>query len=177
MHVHRPHLTLSWRLVALVLAFSMVAVLFAGVSPAFAQSGTPRLPAGANALQRAYQREQKWLTLQTDNLKRGDQVATRLQTFIDNQNGKGKDTTKLAAALAAAKTQLADAHSAHDAAAALLSTHAGFDNSGKVTDLAQARQTLTSAVQSLWKSHRTLCQALRDMRVALRTYRQANKTS
>ena len=120
-------------------------------------------------------RERNWLNLQQQRLDDANTVAGQVQTYINNQNAKGQDTSALAAALATYQQQVAAATTAHTAAANLLASPAGFDGSGNVTDITQAHQTLANAYSSLISAHNTLAQAGQAMRSALQSYRQAHK--
>jgi TolA-binding protein len=125
-------------------------------------------------LEQAYQREQKWLGTQQDNLNKMNNVADKVQQFITTQQGKGKDVTALQDALATFKSQITAAQASHMTAADVLSTHLGFDASGHVTDLVQARQTLLDARQSLRDAHDVMRQAVLDLHRAIRAWRQVN---
>jgi hypothetical protein len=122
-----------------------------------------------------YLREQVWLSAQQNHLDRANQLATKLQTYITKQQGQGKDTASLQAALTTFQQQVGTAQSAHDTAASTLSTHAGFDANGQVTDTSQARQTIVSARQSMYDAHLDLKQAVVDLHNAFRQWREANK--
>jgi hypothetical protein len=147
------------------------------VAPTYAAPPTPPAAARAEALETQLKREQSWLAVQENHLTRVNQVAAAVQHYIDAQNAAGKDTSALADALATFQSQIATAQSSHDTAAKTLSEHAGFDASGHVTDRLQARQTLIDGQQALWDGHHTLQQAALDLRRAIRTYRQANKSA
>ncbi len=119
--------------------------------------------------------EQKWLSQQQTHLDKANGVVAKVQTYIANQKAQGQDTSSLEAALATYQQQLAAAQASHTTAANVLAAHAGFDNSGKVTNPALARQTLTDAQQALSDAHITLMQAGADLRKALNDYRQTHK--
>ena len=147
---------------------------FAFAPTAYADNGTP--PAGdGKSLEKAYQREQKWLSEQTDHLSKANEAAAKVQSWIDELKSKGKDTSALEAALAAFKQQIAAAQSSHDTAANILSTHAGFDANGQVTDRYLAKQTVKSAYQALSDAHKVLRQAREDLYKAIKAFREANK--
>lgn len=122
-------------------------------------------------LKNAYQREQTWLSQQNDHLSKANGVVATVQAFIAKEQGLGLDTSALAAALTTYQTQLGVAQSSHNTAAGILSSHAGFDGNGNVTDAGLARQTVTSARQSLLDAHNTLVQASKDLRAALDLFR------
>jgi hypothetical protein len=156
-----------------VIMLALGSVWLAPATPALAAAGTPQPKvADGTQLKNAYEREQKALATQADNLAKAGESATKVQALIDAQKAKGVDTTAIEAALATAKSQAATAQSSHDTAATVLGTHAGFDASGNVTDVALARETLTSARQSLGDAHTVLQQARKDLQAALKEFRQ-----
>ncbi len=159
----------------MVATSAMIGVLTLGLGapPAYADdtAGTP----GPRALERAYRRQQKALTVQQGNLDKANGAVSKVQSWIDLLNGKGVDTTALTAAVSAFQTQVATAQTAHDSAAAILSAHAGFDADGKVTDAEQAQQTVATAHQALSDARETLRQAREDLRAALRKFREEHK--
>jgi hypothetical protein len=135
------------------LAVALGGLLLIPAAPAYADTGTPPAPnAGVRIderLARLYGREQSWLKVQADNLTRANEMVAKAQARIDDWKNQGKDTTALETALTALKGQIAAAQAAHDQAADILAAHAGFDDSGKVTDREQARQTVRDAGESL----------------------------
>lgn len=163
--------------VAIALAL-FASVLFTPAGIASADPGTPVPPkAGAKAneaLEKFYQREVKMLAEQEKQLGKANDLATKAQDYIDEQKAKGKDVTKLEAALAKIKAQVAKAKSAHDQAASILNAHAGFDTNGQVTDPAQARQTVTKAQKSLNEAHKILGNTTQEIIRVLKNHRTAN---
>jgi hypothetical protein len=164
------------------LAASTVALglMFGSASPAFAQDSTPPVNATERAenrdgrLANTYQRLLNWEDRQALNLERAAEVAAKAQTYIDEQKAAGRDTSGLEAALASFNAARPEAQADHDAAAAVLATHAGFDDAGAVTDVSAARQTVIDAGQSLASARITLAAARLEMRAALADFRQAN---
>lgn len=159
----------------------LLAAALVTAAPAYAQGPTPVAPARLDlrkdVRERQFKREQTLYDDQTRRLADADKVAARTQDYITAQNALGKDTSALAAALAAFKAQIAVAQSSHDAGGALITAHAGFDANGAVTDLVQAAQTVKAVRQPLLDAHRTLRQAAVDLREAIHTYRQKNSTA
>jgi hypothetical protein len=121
--------------------------------------------------------EQKGLAQQQTTLDNANGIVAKVQTYIANQKAKGQDTSALEAALATFQQQLSTAQASHTSAANLLTTHAGFDNSGNVTDPTQAHQTLMDAHQALTDAHNVLKQAGQDLRKALQDYRDTHKVT
>ncbi len=176
---------LQSKLQRLIAGLSVSGLVLAGVVaavPANAALAAPATPpaqgqlalAREARLEQAYRREQQFLNTQQDNLNRMNTIADKVQQFITTQQNKGKDVTALQAALATFKSQITTAQAAHVTAANVLNTHLGFDADGKVTDIAQARQTVLDARQALRDAHNVMRQAVADLHRAVRAWRQAN---
>jgi len=168
----------------MTLAVALGGLLSAPAASAYADTGTlPVTQTGGRIderLARLYEREQHWLDLQADNLDHANEGVTRAQARIDGAassalKGQGKDTAALEAALASIKEQVTAAQTAHDEAANILATHAGFDDSGKVTDREQARQTVRDAGDALRDAQLALKQARLDLLKAIHDWRKANR--
>jgi len=93
----------------------------------------------------AYNNLNNWLSIQATNIGRLNDAASKLQAYITQAKANGEDTSSLEAVLADLNTKIPQSQSYHDQAASTLSTHAGFDGSGNVTDEATALQTLKTA--------------------------------
>jgi murein L,D-transpeptidase YcbB/YkuD len=165
------------------IAGSLTVMIMAGIAlatlplPAYADEGTPPAPADGStgkALNRIYQRELTVLGNQTDRLGRISEIITKVQDLIDEVASQGKDVAPLEQALATFQTQVASAQSEHDQANSILQSHQGFTADGQVTDRAQALLTVRQAAQALRDCHRTLVQAVGDLRMALRQWRRDN---
>lgn len=154
-----------------LLATAMVAGL--ALAPAYAAAPAGETPGRAQTLETLYQREQNWLSVQTNRLTEANTIAAKLQNWINTLTSEGKDTTALAAALATFNGKVATAQTNHDTAAGLLAAHAGFDDNGAVTDRTQAAATVRQAHQALQTAHLTLVGAAVDLRLAVRTWRAA----
>jgi hypothetical protein len=155
----------------------MAVTMLAGVAlaPTYA-AGSPNTgtPPAATVLTNLYQREQKWLSAQTTTLTDANTIAANMQNMINTLKGQKKVTSGLESALAAFQGQIAVAQTAHDRAADILSTHAGFDANGQVTDRDQAVNTVRQAFQSLLSAHQTLSSAAAKLREGIRDFHQAN---
>ena len=156
-----------------VCALMLGSAWLAPAASAFAATATPPAAnADANQrLQKAFQAEQTWLSQQSDNLSKANDAVAKVQAWINTKKSQGLDTSAVEAALSTYQTQIATAQLSHDTAAGILGGHAGFDGSGNVTDASQARQTVTSARQSLSDAHGVLVQAGKDLRAAVNLFR------
>lgn len=119
-------------------------------------------------------REQLALNNQAVRLEKSEEVADTTQTYINEQKGKGKDTSNLESALSTYRAAIASANSYHAEAESTLAHPAGFNSNGNVADLETARQTVHSASQSLRQAHVTMTNASLTLRQALQDYRLAN---
>lgn len=121
-------------------------------------------------LERLYAREQALLPKQQQRLEQTATQAQRAADFIAEQQTKGRDTGSLEAALADFNDSRAEAQKFYDQATEILGTHAGFDNAGKLTDKAQAAETVREAGRAQRQFHLTLTQAATRLRAAVRDY-------
>jgi len=156
-----------------VAALALSSLWLGGAAPAFAAAGTPpaRPTPSYAGLKAGYQAEQGWLSLQTASLSAANGVAAGVQAYINVELGLQVDVSAITAALSTYETQIGSAQASHNTAAGILSSHAGFDGSGNVTDPTQAKDTLTNARQSLNDAHTTLTQADKDLHTALTQFR------
>jgi hypothetical protein len=155
-------------------ALPVGAVSAAGLSQEIPPPGEDRGGMRKALLERRYQNELKILERQEITLERADKFAARIETLIAKLKENGKDTTELEAALAVFTGHMVVAGVSHDEAAQILSNHAGFDENGKVVDLALARETVRSAGEALRETHQTMREALVNLRDAVKKWRQAN---
>ena len=159
----------------LILAVVAVALpgAFAYAAPAGAPSNAPLAQNGIR-LENLLKREQIILSNQQERLNLSNQVVTAAQTWISRLQGQGKDVMALQNALTAFQAGLAQAQTSFTTAQNTLNAHSGFDANGKVTDRAQALQTVTEAGRAERQFHLTITQATITFRQAVRQYRQAN---
>jgi hypothetical protein len=172
-------------IVAAVLLVFVVTGALPIVTQVYAADPTPTVPAkparvGGRAGDPAWlafqlQREQIALTTQQDNINRVGDVASAVQSLIDEEKAAGKETAALAAALTSFNLQIKAAQAPHDNAVTTLDAKAGFDANGKVTDAIQGRQTLKTAAQSMADARRMIRQTTTDLRTAFRQFIQANR--
>jgi hypothetical protein len=123
---------------------------------------------------RLFKREQRAAKVQERNLDRATVAADKAQTLIEKAKENGKDVAALESALAAFKTAVEEAKGFNAQASEILSTHAGFDASGKVTDPAAALKTVEDAGKALKDARTALKGAGTDFREALKNWRAAN---
>lgn len=164
-------------------ALVAAAMVFSALMPtatAFAQDGNPPTQEEAERrwvekMEKAYQRELEWLEKQTERLAHTAENVERVNNLIAKAEERGLDTSPLQAALAAYQASVAEAQASHDNAGAILGAHAGFDDSGKVTDKEAARQTLVDGRNALNEARHTLDQAARALRQAIQQFLRDNR--
>ncbi len=168
-------------------ALMMSAGAFA-LNPSGALAATPEAPPvpGATAapakekdaegrgLTRLLMREKRALEAQGARLRKTAEVQTKTQRFIDAQAAAGKDVAPLRTALAAYTVRINQAQVDHDKAKATLVAHAGFSDTGEVTDRDAAKQTVKSAGADLKSAHAHLHGAGKDLAAAIKAWREAN---
>jgi hypothetical protein len=157
-----------------MLAGFLVAAAFVFAGVAWAASPVGQGQVGDAALETLLKREQLAFDGQTARLKAANTIISKTQTWINGLKSAGKNTSALETALATYQGQIASAQADHDAGGSLLSSKAGFDANGKVTDRQAALSTIKSAGKSLRQSHLTLVQSTLDFRDAVRNWRAAN---
>lgn len=94
----------------------------------------------------------EWLGVQGTNIGKLNDAAVKLQNFITKAKANGEDTSSLEVVLADLQSKTPQSQSYHDQAVSILGSHAGFDDSGKVTDAKTAAATLKSANEQLTAS-------------------------
>ena len=127
------------------------------------------------SLQKDYQNEQNWLTIQQGNLAGTALIVTRTQELISLAQARGLDTSVLSTALNTFQEEIATATSHHTTAAEILSAHAGFDGSGNVTDTTAASQTVKAADQSLSDARNILVQSVNDLQNVILQWRETHE--
>lgn len=165
---------------AVAVTCAVAVAVFAGLPASVAQAA-PATPVSAERqqqveqrLERLYQREQNVLENEDTRLTKANDAVARAQQFIADQKSKGRDTSTVESALATFQSSIATAKTYHDSAAAALSSHAGFDANGKVTDVQQARSTLRTAGVAEQQFHLTIRRATVDLLTIIRQFRLAN---
>jgi hypothetical protein len=128
-------------------------------------------------LETAWARELKVYQRQDELLSKADEFTSRIQALIDKANGKGLDTAAIQAALNALEGVLPAVQSAHAPGAGIVSSHAGFDASGKVTDRTTALQTVKSLHEVIQNTRTAMDGTLKALHAAVKAFREAHKPS
>ncbi|MGB8213676.1 MAG: hypothetical protein WCE68_08985 [Anaerolineales bacterium] len=154
-----------------VLLLSMGLAAFPLTGAAAAGPTTPpnntRLETRWARQQATYQRQDKWLTVAST-------VIARVQTMIDKANAKGWDTSAVQAALNALSAVIPAVQAAHAPGAAIITSHAGFDANGLVTDRGTAIATAKSLAQVLKNTRTAMNGTLKAVHAAVKAFREAH---
>jgi ribosomal protein L17 len=124
----------------------------------------------------SYLDEQAWLTGQQANLNKANIVVTNVQNLITVAQANNLTTALLSDVLSTFQARLTAAQGSDTAAAGILSTHAGFDDSGNVTDPATAAITVNTARTDLQAAHNSLVKS-GDLLLALTLWRDTKNIS
>ena len=163
---------------AQILAIGLAAVPVTTVSAAGLndQDNPPSdLPMIDALLEKVWVREQAIYQRQDDRLAKADEFFAKVQSGIDKVTAKGYDASGIQAALDALETAVDAAKPIHENTASIIAAHAGFDANGKVTDRAQARETVKLLGQSLKDYRSTVGDPFKALREAVKTFREAHK--
>lgn len=164
---------------ALVVALSFAALPAMSVSAA--GSGDPPQPPVEETqvtnerIEHAWERIQEAYERQGDRIERAGEISVRIQSVIEKMNQNGKDTSALQAALDAFEQALAEAQPLYESAGKIVSTHAGFDAQGKVTDREQAVETVKELGKAMKEIRQLVGEPGKALREAIRAYRDANR--
>jgi len=173
----------AW-LVSGALAATAVVGVFAplGVQPAYAAPAVKDPPPPAEgdrlrgaALKLTYQRLQGVEARVQGAIDKAREGADRLENLIDQAKERGRDASALEAALASFRAAMDSAQAKHDQGAAILATHAGFDEQGNVTEIKEAWETVRGAGKEFRDAGKTMASALRALHAAIRDWREANR--
>jgi hypothetical protein len=160
--------------------FALVAALGVASLPVFsvaaAAAGNDPTPPPPTAqitnerLEKIWAREQRVY----NRLGRIDQVIDRVQTLIDRATANGKDASGVQAALDVFKVAWKNAKPIYEGMNGIVTSHQGFDNAGRVTDPAKAKETvqdMRDKFQEIKTAMNGTGQALRN---AIKAFRAAN---
>jgi hypothetical protein len=161
----------------MILAVMVAVVTLAAfpVTSAFAQEETPpvREPS-TERLEKAWAYQLKVYEKLIRVFEEGDAHMAKAQELIDKATVNGKDASAVQAALnvfSAAVTKSTPIYTEIDA---LITSHAGFDANGKVTDAVQAKATVQAVRAKLQELKTSMDGTGKALREAVRAFREAN---
>lgn len=105
-------------------------------------------------------------------LSKSDNVTARLDAAIQNLKSKGKDTSKLEAISLNFAQLMRQVTTEQQSTKALLATHTGFDESGKVINNADAQAFSNRGDQGIKETVKTLKDAERQLQDFVKEYRR-----
>jgi len=134
--------------------------------------GQPEIPSNLVVtparLERTWTRLQRSYERQDERLAKSADFIGRVETLIEKANNKGWDTSEVQAALDAFVQALPAAAQAHEPGAAIIASHAGFDDNGMVIDRQAAFETTKSLRQVLMDTRSAMDGTSEELRHAIR---------
>jgi len=164
-------------LVALVAALAVAALPLTSVFAARVQDPSTPPAEGERSgvrLEKLWARATKGVERFGKLIERSDKMTEKIQDLIDKAAANGKDVAALQAALDAYKYAVDEAGPLYEKAQAIVATHAGFDEHGKVTDFEQAKATLKELGAQLKALHEQIGLPGKALREAIKAFREAN---
>jgi hypothetical protein len=107
----------------------------------------------------------------------GDATFEKAQILIDKASANGKDVSAIQAALDAFKASVKNTHPAYEGLNGIVNSHQGFDDAGEVTDAEKAKATVQEMGAKLKEIHSLMGETGKALREAIRTFRDANRSS
>lgn len=105
------------------------------------------------------------------------QHTSDVQQLIDQAKATGQDVTAIQGALNQLEAAIQQAQPVLDGTTAVISSHAGFDDKGNVTDAATATQTVKDVAQDDMQIRSIVSPAQQAFQQALEAFRQAGGTA
>jgi hypothetical protein len=161
----------------LILMVASVGVSFAPLEVAHAQSlsESPSPSVRGEILERIWARQQRRLDRLELFLEHAQQRIGSAQELIDRAAANGKDVAALQAALDDFAAAVKLAHPILESTKGIVSSHQGFDASGKVTDVSKAGATIAEMGQKLDAIRDVVLGPAKALRDAVRSFREANR--
>jgi hypothetical protein len=162
----------------MILAVMTAALVFAAfpVTNAFAADNpTPKSGLTNEKLEKVWARQLKVYERLGNAFTDTDAKIAKFQALIDKAASNGKDVTAVQSALDAFKAALNNTKPIYDSIKVIVTSHQGFDASGKVTDLTQAKSTVEAMGLKLKEVKSSLDGTGKALHEAIREFRKANK--
>ena len=161
-------------LLALVMALGLAALPFVSASAQGVYDPTPP-PAeqgqfSNERLERVWARQLRVY----ERMGRTDEFVAKVQKFIDRAKANGKDVSAVQAALDAFKAAAKQAQPIYESVKGIINSHQGFDNNGKVTDAAKAKETVKAMHEKLKEIRDAMNGTGKALREAIKAFREAN---
>jgi hypothetical protein len=163
-------------LFALVAALGVAAAPFVNASAAGAYDPTPPPQGGVSneRLERVWARQLRIYERHGQGFERDDAFTGRVQGLIDRAEANGKDASAIQAALDAFEAASQHAQPIYESAESIVTSHQGFDETGKVTDSEQAQETIQAMRQKFEEIKNAMNGTRKALHEAIRAFREAN---
>jgi hypothetical protein len=163
------------KMIFVVLAAALVFAAFP-VTSAFAE-GTPTPNSGwtNEKLEKVWARQLKIHERIGKMFTDTDAKLAKAQALIDKAAANGRDVTAVQSALDAFKSAVKTTKPIYESMNGIVNSHQGFDASGKVTDLTQAKSTVEAMGAKLKEVKSSMNGTGEALREAIREFRKANK--
>jgi len=164
-------------LIALVAALAAASLPLVSVSAAGLNDPQPPQPGGQvsnERLERVWARQLRLYERIGNGFDKSDAFVGRAQELIDKAGANGKDVSAVQSALDAFEAALKDVHPVFESGKGIVNSHQGFDENGKVTDPAKARETVQAMGGKLKEIKDAMAGTGRALREAIRSFREAN---
>lgn len=162
----------------IILAVSAAALVFAAfpVTSAFAADEAPPTSGEVSneKLEKLWARQLQAYEKLGKAFEDTDAHIAKIQERIDKAAENGKDVSALQAALDAYEAALLAAQPMYDSIGSIVSSHAGFDADGKVTDAEQAKSTVKQMRTKMQEVKSAMGGTFKALREALKTFHKAN---
>jgi hypothetical protein len=126
-------------------------------------------------LMRTFRYQESMTTFIGVSLENASDSVSRAEARIEELIEKGKDVTELEEAVVQFETLIEEAKNACSAAQSLVDLHCGFDDKGRVEDLAEAWETINAIEPYLSAARGNIVEAVRVVNEAVQVYQTANE--
>jgi hypothetical protein len=164
-------------LIGLIAALALGAAPMTGVYAAGPEipSASPGQDEAGDRLERAWAHHLKVYARQGRLLEKADKLIHHVERLLERAEEKGRETAALQAALDVFKRAVNLADTIYREAGEIVAAHAGFDDSGQVTDPEQAAETVKELAAKLQEIRATVGEPGKALHDAIQAFREANR--
>jgi hypothetical protein len=163
------------KMIFVVLAAALVFAAFPVTSALAEGTPTPNSGLTNEKLEKVWARQLRIYNRIDKVFTDTDAKLAKAQALIDKAAANGKDVTAVQSALDAFKAALKNTKPIYDSIKVIVTSHQGFDASGKVTDLTQAKSTAEEMRAKLKDVKSSMNGTGKALRQAIKDFRKANK--
>ncbi len=157
-------------LLALILVLAALPLTSVSAAGQKDTSTPPQNQISEERLERVWARQLQFHT----RFGRADKLIDKAQGLLDRAHADGRDVSAVQTALDAFKAAVKDSRPVYASMKGIVNSHQGFDENGKVTDPAKARQTVRAMRGKIQEIKTTMNGTGRALREAIKAYREAN---